>query len=206
MIAAEVREDVVPRFGHQHAGIFRICEIDLGDLIREMLAAGIEIAHEALIDDHARLARRLRVSCIDAGDDGKGIMMLSHGGRAHGEQDAIGIDETDLLALTNQWDGCALDNADANAVGQDAHDGGALDPGNLLKLLAAIAEIDEEDVPADVLAEDGKQIGARDLTQAGGFNVGASGDAEAGVALKVSFRGKPAGDTADHDHQYAERK
>ena len=49
------------------------------------------------------------------------------------EQNAVGVDEADLLALAHERDRLALDDRDANLVGKHAHDGGALDPGNLLQ-------------------------------------------------------------------------
>ncbi len=60
-------------------------------------------------------------------------MILRHGRRGrHCEQDAIGIDKTDLLALADEGDGRRRSTiADTDAVGQQAHDRGTLNPGNL---------------------------------------------------------------------------
>ena len=62
MIFAEVGEDVFALLGHEHAGVFRIGEVDLGDLLGEVLIVGIEICHEAAIKRHPSLARCGRVA------------------------------------------------------------------------------------------------------------------------------------------------
>ena len=63
-------QNVGALLGHQHAGILGIGQIDLGDLVGELLTAGVQIGQQALIDCHARLARGRRVAGIDAGDTG----------------------------------------------------------------------------------------------------------------------------------------
>ena len=83
-------------------------------------------------------------------------MMLRHHRRRHGEQHAVGVNQADLLALAHKRDRLALNDRDANLVRQQAHDGGVLDPGNLLQLPAALGEGNKEDVAADVFAEDGQ--------------------------------------------------
>ena len=108
--------------------------------------------------------------------------MLGHHGGGHGEEHAVFIDKADLLALADEGHGLALDDGDADLVGEQAHDGGALDPGDGFKLLAPLGERDKEDVAADVFAEDGEHIRAADLGKAGGLNVAGPGDAETGVA------------------------
>ncbi len=50
MIFAEVGEDVRALLRHQHARIFRIGEVDFGNLFGVALAVGVEVAHQALID------------------------------------------------------------------------------------------------------------------------------------------------------------
>ena len=54
--------------------------------------------------------------------------MLGHGGRGHGEQNAVGVDQADLLALADKGHRLALDHGDANLVGKQAHHRGALAP------------------------------------------------------------------------------
>ena len=113
--------------------------------------------------------------------------MRGHGGGRHGEQHAVGVDEADLLAVTREGHRLALDHADANLVGEHAHDRGALDPGNGFKLLAALVDGNKEDVAADVFAEDGEHLGAANLGESGGLDVAGAGDAEAGVAFEIGF-------------------
>ena len=57
-----------------------------------------------------------------------------------------------------------------------------LDPGDSFELLAALGERDEEDVAADVGAEDGQDVFSVDFTEAAGLNAGGAIDAEVGVA------------------------
>ena len=111
--------------------------------------------------------------------------MHGHGGGRHGEQDAVCIDQADLLPLTGEGHGLPLDYIDANLIGEQAHDGGVLDPGNGFELLAALADGDEEDVAANVFSEDGQHLGAGDLREAGGLDLADAGDAEARVAFEI---------------------
>ena len=121
-------------------------------------------------------------------------MMLRHRRRRHGKQHAVGVDQADLLAVAHEGDRLALHHGDAQLVGQHAHDRGVLDPGNLFQLLAPLVQGNKEDVAADVFAEDGQQVAARDFGQAGGLNVAGAGDAEARVALEIRFEDKAGGD------------
>ena len=189
VILAEVRENVGSLLRHEDARIFGVGEIDFGNLLRKMLPARVEFAHEPLIHSHARLARLGWVAGIDAGDDGKRIVMPSHCRRGHGEQNAIGIDEADLLAHARKGHRLALHQRDANLVGKHAHHRGALDPWNLFKLLAALAEGNKENVAPDVFAEDREHIGAAHFSEARGLNVGSAGDAEARVAFDEAAHG-----------------
>ena len=185
MIFAEVGENVSALLRHQHPRIFRIGEINFRDLLGEVLAVGVKLRHQARVHRHAPLARVGGIAGIDAGDHGKGIVMRGHGGGGHVEQHAVGIDQADLLAVTRKGDRLPLDYLHANLIGEQAHDRGVLDPGNGFKLLAPLADGDKEDVAADVFAEDGEQLSARDFRESGGLNVAGAGDAEAGVAFKI---------------------
>src|SRR6202000_1835829 len=119
--------------------------------------------HEMLIDSHTRFTRRLRIPSVNTGDDRERVVMLRHVGRGHCKQNAIRIDESNLLALANKGDRRALDDADADAIRQKTHDGGALNPGDLLELFTAITETYEKDVSANIPTEDRKHVGTGDL-------------------------------------------
>ena len=137
MIFAKVRQNVGALLGHQHARVFRIGEVNLRDLLGVVLAVGVQLGHHAQVYVHARLARVGRIAGIDARQDRKRVMMLGHGCRRHVEQHAIGVDESDLLAVPRKRNWLPLHDRDANLVGQHAHHRGVLDPRNLLKLLAS---------------------------------------------------------------------
>ena len=89
--------------------------------------------------------------------------------------------------MAGEGDGLALDEADANLIGEDAHDGCVLDPRNSFKLFAALADGYEEDVAPDVFAKDGKHLGAADFSKTGGLDVAGAGDAKTGITLEISF-------------------
>jgi len=201
VIFTEVGQDVRTLLGHEDAGVFGVSEVDFGDLFGQVLGSGVQLGEEAAVDGHAGGAGGSGVSGIDAGDDGEGVVLLGHGSGGHSEQDAAGVDEADLGALTDEGDGLALDELDADLVWEDAHDGGALDPGDLLELMAALGKGDEEDVAADVFSEDGEHVGAGDLGEAGGVDVGGAGDAEACVALDVGLEQVGGGAEAAEDEQ-----
>ena len=58
--------------------------------------------------------------------------------------------------------------------------------GICFQLLAPLGERNEEDVAADVFAEDGQHLGAAHLGQPAGLDVAGPGDAEAGVVIEIS--------------------
>ena len=116
--------------------------------------------------------------------------MLRHQSRGHAEQDSVGVDQANLLALAQECDRLPLDYRDTNLVGQQAHDGCALDPGNLLQLLAPFAERNEEDVSSNIFAEDRQHLGAVHLHQARSLNIARASDAKTRVVLEETFHGK----------------
>src|SRR6185437_4974940 len=177
-------EDVSSLLGHEDAGVLGIGEVDLGDLLRVVLTGRVEIGHHAHVDGHAGSAGIGGIARIDPSDDRERIMMAGHGGRGHGEQHAVRVDETDVIADAGEGNRLALDDGDSDLIGEQTHDGGALDPGNLLELTAAQVEGDEEDVAADVFAEDGQHLGAGYFRQASRRNVFSSGDAVTSVMLE----------------------
>ena len=113
--------------------------------------------------------------------------MLGHHGRRHGEQNAVCVDQADLLPLAHKSDRLPLDHRDANPVREQAHHRGALNPGNLFQLLAPFVERDKEDVAPDIFAEDRQHLRSADLVEAGGLDVACPGDAEAPVAAEVAL-------------------
>jgi len=205
-IVSEVREDVTSLLRHEHAGVLRIGQVDFRDLLREVLIVGVEFGEHALVDGHARRTRGERVAWVDAGNHGKGVVMLGHGGRGHGQEDAFGVDKADGGTMTDKGDGMTLDDRNANMVGKQAHDRSVLHPGDGFELLAALVERNKEDVAADVFAEDGEDFSARNLGEAGGFDISGAGDAEAGVAAEIGFDGENSGGKRAENDQSAKTK
>ena len=206
VIFAQVRQNVGSLFRHQNARIFRIGEVDLRNLLGVVLAVDVKFAHHPRIHRHARLPRRRLVARINAGENRKRIVMRCHGGGTHVEKNSVGVDQANLLAVAREGDRRALNNLHTNLVGQQAHHGRVFNPRNRFKLFAALADGHEEDVAANVFAEDRQHLRSTHFSEPGGLDVIGSGDAEAGIALEVSLgqinRGR---DGNDHD-QRAERK
>ena len=111
-------------------------------------------------------------------------MMLGHGFRRHVQQNAVGIDQPDFLAMPRKRHRLPLHHCNANLVGQHAHHRGPLDPRNLLKLFAPRIDGNEKDVAAHVFAEDRHHLRAAHFGEAGGLNVLAACNAEARIALE----------------------
>ena len=114
-------------------------------------------------------------------------MMSGHGGGRHVEQNSVGVDQADLLAVARKGDRLPLDYVDTNLVGEQAHDRGVLDPGNSFKVFAPLANGNKEDVASDVFSEDGEHLGAANFGEAGGLDVASAGDAEARVAFEIGL-------------------
>ena len=197
LVVAEVGENVGALLGHEHhPRVFRIGEIDFGYLLGQVLAGAVEIADQSSVDRHAGFARRERIARIDARDYGKGVVVLAHGRGRHGQEDAVGVDQPDLLAVTHESDRRALHDRDAQLIGQNAHHRGLLDPGNLFQLPAAIVQRHEEDIAAHVFAEHGQDVSAGDLPEAIGLNIPGSRNAKPRVAFEVGFEHEAG---SDHD-------
>ncbi len=109
--------------------------------------------------------------------------------RRQGEDHAVGVGQVDVSADLDEGDGGALDDGDAELVGHQAHDGRLADPRNLFELGAALRQRDEEEVAADVGAEDGKEVGAIELAGAEGLDGGGGLDAEAGIVVEEAVHG-----------------
>ncbi len=128
-----------------------------------------------------------------------------HRGR-HVQDDSGSVDQLDLVADADEGDGGALTHGDAKLVGEDAHDGGVLDPGNLFQFGTAGGQRDEEDVAADVGSEDGEQVFAGELAVADGLDGGGGVDAEAGVAIEEVADGDDGPDGCGGDGKRGEEK
>ena len=100
----------------------------------------------------------------------------------------MGIDQADGVALANEGHRGALDDGNAQLIGQQPHHGRVLHPGQLLQSRAALAQGDEEDVAAQVGSKNGEEFGPRHLAVAHDLDGGGGGDAEAGiVAEEVTY-------------------
>ena len=92
---------------------------------------------------------------------GKEYLCLPPGRKFH--QIAAGVDERDVRADAGEGHWRALVNLDAQAVRNKAHHAGRLDPRNLLELLFATGERNEEDIAADVAAHHFHDLSVRDV-------------------------------------------
>ncbi len=128
-------------------------------------------------------------------------MMLRHHRRRFGEQNAIGIDQTNLRALTKKRNRFALHYRDSDLVRQQTHDCGVLDPRNLLELFAALRERHKEDVAPDIFAEYGQHLCAAHLSQARRLDIAGACDAETSVVLEEISQ-RVSGDGDDRKHSY----
>ena len=172
---------------HDYAGIFGIGQINLRYLRGELLAAGVQVGQQALIDRHARFACRQRIAGVDPRNHRERVMVLGHHGRRHGEKNPVGVHQADLLPLAREGHRLPLHHRDVNLVREQAHYRGALDPGNLFKLPAPLAQGNEKDIAPDVFAEDRQHLSAADLGEPRGFDIACPLDAEAPVAAQPGF-------------------
>ena len=114
-------------------------------------------------------------------------MALRHHGRRHGEQNAVGVHQSDLRSHARESHRLALHHRDANVVREQAHHRGFFDPGNLLQLPAPLAERDKKYVAPDVFAEDRQHVSAADFAQPGNLNAVCPFDAETRVVVQISL-------------------
>ena len=186
---AEVDKDLGAMVGDKGLDVLGVGEIDLGEPGGDALFGGVEVAGELEVDFHAGGADGEWIVLGDAGDYGEGVMGLGCPGGVvvvvHVEEDAGAVDQADLRSLANESDGGALDDGDAEAVGQQAHDGGVLDPGKALEFGTTLGEADGEDVAVDILAEDGEELGAGEVADALDLDSGGAGYFKAVVVQEV---------------------
>src|ERR1035437_10285357 len=150
-----------------------------------MVGVGVLLCHQASVHRHSRLSLIVLVAWINAGDDWKRVVMLGHGCGRHVEQNSIGVDEANLLSMARKGYWLALDHVDANLIWEQAHYSCMLYPGNRFELFASFVNGNEEDVAADVFAEDGEHLRATYFSEPGGLDVAGTGDAEARVTLEI---------------------
>ena len=131
-------------------------------------------------------------------------MALGHQRCRHGEQNAVGVHQPELLSLPCKGHRQPLHHRDANLVRQQPHHRGPLHPGHLLQLLAPLTQRNKEDVAADVFAEDREHLRTAHLGQPGGLDVAGPGNAEALVAHNISFEKKDAHGQPAKDDQSAQ--
>lgn len=111
--------------------------------------------------------------------------MLAAGRELH--EIADGVDERNVGADAGEGDRRALVNLDAQAIRDEAHDTGRFDPGNLLELVLALGERNEEDVAANIAAHDIHDLGVRDVLDARDFDQVAGIDAKAPGMLAITI-------------------
>src|SRR5579885_443685 len=165
--------------GHHHAQVLGIAQIDFADFLRRMHANAtllfrtrckadkIDVLQKLLVHLHARFPLLARQSFGNTGDDGEPQIL----GVGPVPNYAVGINQFELIAGFEKGDWSAFDDIHPNAVGQDALDGGGLDPGKLFDFGAALIERDAEDAAVAVARELLQNSVARDDVVAGDFNL-----------------------------------
>src|SRR5882724_11324841 len=169
---------------HQDSGVFRIGQIHLAEFGRVVAAFGIEFSNQLVVDLHAGCARGKRLRIARPGDDRERILRLVVRRNLH---DVPGVvDQPDVRADTDKRHGCALEHRHLKPVRHKPHDGRRFHPWNLLELFAAFIERDEEDVTANVAAENIHHLASGDVLHTGNFNLVAGVDAKPPRALAIA--------------------
>ena len=86
-------------------------------------------------------------------------------------QRAAGVDQRNVGADAGKSHGRAFMDLNAQAVGHKAHYARRFHPWNLLQLLSALRERNEEDIASDVSTHDFHDLRMRDVFGAGDFNL-----------------------------------
>ena len=202
VVCAKVDEQVGAFAGKRSAKIVRIREVNLGDLRRGMGLGVVEIRKESLIKRHALLRRSHCRMNVQAGYDGKRVMVKGHARRRDGKQHSIRIHKFDIVALSRKGNRSSLDDVNKNLIGKNAHDCGVLNPWDRFELTAALNQRHQEDIAANILTEDGEHLVAGDLSGMIGLRVNGSRkrsnlragiEAEVNVAQKVTAEEQPGG-------------
>ena len=97
-----------------------------------------------------------------------------------------GIDQRDVRTNAGKGHRRSLVNLNAQAVREQSASRSPIRPRNLLQLLLALGERDEENVAADIAAHDFHDLRVRYVFSAGDFNLIARIDAEAPGVLAVA--------------------
>ena len=200
---AEVHLDVGALRRQQGPNVFRIGDVDFAELGGDFGSSGVEVGDELLVQVHARGAYRQRILGGDSRDHGKGVVFGGHRRRRQVQENSVGVDQAYGVALANEGYRGALNDGDAQLVGQQPHHGCMLHPGQLFQGRAALTQGNEEDIAAQVGSEDGEELGSRHLAVAHDLDGGRSGDAEAGIVTEEVTYGdreqNQPGEREDHD-------
>lgn len=184
VVGAEMDEGFAGAGGKEGFDVFGVGQVDFAEVGGDFFTFGVEVAEEGAVEVHALFAGFGGVCGFEAGDDGKGVAGVAGGVGRNVEEDAGAVGHADGAALADKGDGDALGDLDAEAVGEEAHDAGVLDPGDLLELVAALGKGNAEDVLVDVLTEDAEELGAGKVLVAAELDVAGGGDEEVGIPME----------------------
>ena len=206
ILIAEMQQQVaaIGRDGGAH--VLGVGQVDLAQVGGDVFAGRIQVGNELLVNPHPRFTDGGRVGGVHTADNSEGVVSGCHLLWGQGEDDAVGIGQLRMSMDEDEGDGGALDDSDAELVGQEAHHGRFLHPGNLFELGAALRERYEEEVATDVRAEDREEVGAIELAIAKGLDGDGGLDAEAGIVIEKTVYGddqreKQSGNDQDGESQ-----
>src|SRR5215472_13690959 len=135
--------------GHDRAQVLRIRKVGFTDVLRRAAPHQIDVFHELLIKLHAFFALFARHFFGCAADDWKMQILIA---RAV-EQDTVGVNQPELVAVTGEGDGRALSELDAQTIGENALNACGFYPRHLLEQGAAAIQRNANDTAVSVLRE-----------------------------------------------------
>ena len=106
--------------------------------VETLASAGVKITDELLVQMHARGAHGKRILVGDPSDHREGVVLGGHRCRRQVQENSVGVDQADGVAVAHEGNRRAFDDGDAQLVGQQAHDGRMLHPGQLFQCRAAL--------------------------------------------------------------------
>src|SRR5207248_9795134 len=181
----EVNQDF--RIRYRDFDIVGIGEINFAQILGITSPSGIEFANELVVNFHTGKASRRRLAGVHAYDHGKGIFLLVARGQIH--QGADGVDEENAGADAGEGYRRAFLDFNLQPVGNESHDAGRFDPGDLLELSFALRQRNKEDVAANIATHDFHDLGVADVADAGDLDVVAGLNAKAPGVLAVVVDG-----------------